>query len=134
VAESKLERMFNDLLKDYEQAQEACINEFATYDSEEQQEYLEKDIAQRKREFKESLTQDNDSTLWKVTPDYIDYDLFDGGLVVAGTKQEAECLADKELKSKDNSWAWKDEKPQVWTAWKIETLDKGLLFSSFNAG
>jgi len=74
--------------------------------------------------------------LWKVTPDYIDYDLHDGSILVADTKEEAERFANEEFSNEHFDAAWKDGKPQVWTAWliEIETLEKGILLSSYNAG
>lgn len=51
----RLEIMFSELLRDYERAEETCINEFAINDMEEQQNQLEKDIKERKKEFKKAL-------------------------------------------------------------------------------
>ena len=73
--------------------------------------------------------------LWEVTPDYIEYDLYDGAIIIADTKEEAEEIANSELKCELNSWAWKDDKPQSWKAEPLNTeTGNGVVFTSFNAG
>lgn len=72
---------------------------------------------------------------WELTPNYNDYDLFDGAIIFAESKEEAENIAknSEELINDGNSWAWKNNEPQVWTA-KPLSKEKGIVFTSFNAG
>lgn len=74
--------------------------------------------------------------LWEVKPNYFEYDLYDGAIIVAETKDEAERIANVELKHEYNSWAWYDDKPQVWTAKLLDLAkaENGVVFTSFNAG
>lgn len=72
---------------------------------------------------------------WEVKPNYNEYDLFDGAIIFAESKEEAENIANnnEELINEYNSWAWKNNEPQIWTA-KPLSKEKGVVFTSFNAG
>lgn len=70
--------------------------------------------------------------LWEMIPDYTEYDLFDGAIVSADTKEEAEKIANVELKG--DEYAWEGGKPQKWRAIPFEYESNSVVFSSFRAG
>lgn len=78
--------------------------------------------------------------LWEVKPDYEEYDLYDGAIVVANTKEEAEEIANKELN--ELYYFWEMDKiegigsPQTWTATQVDIneLMPKILFKSLRAG
>ena len=74
--------------------------------------------------------------LWEVKPNYVEYDLYDGAIIIADSKEEAERLAGIELRHEYCFWAWHDGKPQTWTAelLDIDKMENGVMFTSFNAG
>lgn len=73
--------------------------------------------------------------LWKVTPDYADYDMYDEAIIKADSKEEAETIATQEFNCEYLGLKVNDSK-QVWTAALIEVdkLEEGVILSSFNAG
>lgn len=74
--------------------------------------------------------------LWKVKPNYVEYDLYDGAIIIADSKEEAERIAGIELRNEHNSWAWHNDKPQTWTAelLDVDETENSVVFTSFNAG
>ena len=74
--------------------------------------------------------------LWKVIPDdkHTDYDMYDGAIIKADTKEEAERIATKEFNHM--SWYWKEDTKQIWTATPliIDELENGIVFESYRAG
>lgn len=74
--------------------------------------------------------------LWQVKPNYVEYDLYDGAIIIADSKEEAERIAGIELRNEYNSWAWHNDKPQTWTAelLDVDKTENSVVFTSFNAG
>ena len=72
--------------------------------------------------------------LWIVLPDNekTDYDMYDGAIIKAGTKKEAEDIAINEF----NTTIQFDDTKQIWTAESLDEsmFEKGVIFTSFNAG
>ncbi|AKG74357.1 hypothetical protein [Salinicoccus halodurans] len=72
--------------------------------------------------------------LWIVLPDNenTDYDMYDGAIIKADIKKEAEDIAINEF----NTTLQFDDTKQIWTAEPLDesTFEKGIIFTSFNAG
>lgn len=61
-------------------------------------------------------------------PDYEEYEMTDGAVIVADSEDEALCIAKKELNS--DYFIAGHEVPQKWTVKIIDTRQKGVILQS----
>lgn len=72
--------------------------------------------------------------IYLVTPDFVDYDLYQAAVIVAPTKQIAEKMAFNKFVLNEDIKSIYGEYSQKWTAKEIDTSVSKIVLADYNAG